>query len=49
VPRQYPAEEFKAAAAGRCDIAIIPDCDHYYKGRSDAVTTAVTDWLQKLP
>jgi pimeloyl-ACP methyl ester carboxylesterase len=49
VPRQYPAEEFKAAAAGRCDIAIIPDCDHYYKGRSEAVTTAVTDWLQKLP
>ena len=49
VPGQYPAEEFKAAAAGPCDVSIIPDCDHYYKGRSDAVTTIVTAWLQKLP
>jgi pimeloyl-ACP methyl ester carboxylesterase len=49
VPSQYPAEEFKAAAAGPCDVSIIPDCDHYYKGRSDAVTAVVTTWLQKLP
>ncbi|WP_276571619.1 alpha/beta hydrolase [Bradyrhizobium sp. dw_78] len=49
VPSQYPAEEFKAAAAGPCDIRIIPDCDHYYRGRSDAVTAVVTKWLQKLP
>jgi pimeloyl-ACP methyl ester carboxylesterase len=48
-PSQYPAEEFKAAAAGPCDVSIIPDCDHYYKGRSDAVTAVVTTWLQKLP
>jgi pimeloyl-ACP methyl ester carboxylesterase len=48
VPSQYPAEEFKVAAAGRCDVTIIPDCDHYYKGRSDAVTEVVTSWLQKL-
>jgi pimeloyl-ACP methyl ester carboxylesterase len=47
-PSQYPAEEFKAAAAGPCDVSIIPDCDHYYKGRSDAVTAVVTTWLQKL-
>jgi pimeloyl-ACP methyl ester carboxylesterase len=48
-PGQYPAEEFEAAAAGPCDVSIIPDCDHYYEGRSDAVTAAVTGWLQKLP
>jgi pimeloyl-ACP methyl ester carboxylesterase len=49
VPSQYPAEEFQAAAAGPCDVSIIPDCDHYYKGRSDAVTAVVASWLQKLP
>jgi pimeloyl-ACP methyl ester carboxylesterase len=49
VPSQYPAEEFKSAAAGPCDVSIIPDCDHYYRGRSDAVTHVVTTWLQKLP
>jgi pimeloyl-ACP methyl ester carboxylesterase len=49
VSSQYPAEEFKAAAAGPCDISIIPDCDHYYKGRSDAVAAIVSTWLQNLP
>jgi pimeloyl-ACP methyl ester carboxylesterase len=47
-PAQYPAEEFKAAAAGPCDISIIPDCDHYYKGRSDAVSAVVAGWLQRV-
>ena len=45
---QYPAEEYRAAAAGRCDIAIIPDCDHYYKARRGAVVDVVTRWLQNL-
>jgi pimeloyl-ACP methyl ester carboxylesterase len=49
VPSQYPAEEFQAAAAGPCDISIVPDCDHYYKGRSDVVAALVSTWLQKLP
>jgi len=49
VPSQYPAEEFKAAAAGPCDVSIIPDCDHYYRGRSDAVAAIVSTWLRKLP
>lgn len=48
VPSLYPAEEFKEAAAGPCDISIVPDCDHYYKGRSDAVTSVVANWLQTL-
>jgi pimeloyl-ACP methyl ester carboxylesterase len=47
-PSQYPAEEYPAAASGRCDIAIIPECDHYYKGRSKAITEVVAGWLQKL-
>jgi pimeloyl-ACP methyl ester carboxylesterase len=47
-PSQYPAEEYQAAAAGRCDIAIIPECDHYYKGRNQAVTGVVAGWLQRL-
>jgi len=49
VPSQYPAEEFKAAAAGRCDIEIIPDCDHYYRGSDEPVSNAVVNWLKKLP
>jgi fermentation-respiration switch protein FrsA (DUF1100 family) len=49
VPSQYAAEEFRAAAGGPCDVSIIPDCDHYYRGRSDPVTDVVTTWLQKLP
>ena len=47
-PSLYPVEEFKAAAAGRCDVSIIPDCDHYYKGRSDAVVATVSLWIKKL-
>ena len=41
--------EGKAAAAGPCDVSIVPDCDHYYKGRSEAVAAIVSTWLRKLP
>jgi len=41
----YPAEVFKANCAGPCDIAIIPDCDHFYVGAEERVTRAVTEWL----
>ena len=27
----YPAEKFRARAGGRCDVEIIPDCDHSTK------------------
>jgi pimeloyl-ACP methyl ester carboxylesterase len=44
---QYPAEEYKARAGGPCTVEIVPDCDHFYNGREDAVTQAVTSWLAK--
>jgi pimeloyl-ACP methyl ester carboxylesterase len=44
---QYPAEEFAKRAGGPCNVEIVPDCDHFYNGREDAVTRAVTSWLAK--
>jgi len=41
----YPAEAFQARAGGACDVEIIPDCDHFYNGREDAVIECVTSWL----
>ncbi len=46
-PRNYPAEEFQRRAAGPCDVSIIPDCDHFYKGREAAVTEVVASWLMR--
>ena len=43
----YPAEAFQARAGGPCEVDIIPDCDHFYRGREEAVITRVTAWLRK--
>ncbi len=43
----YPAEAFQKRAAGPCDVDIIPNCDHFYRGREDAVIERVTTWLRK--
>lgn len=43
----YPAEEFARRAGGPCEVAIVPDCDHFYGGREDAVMGIVTDWLAR--
>jgi pimeloyl-ACP methyl ester carboxylesterase len=43
----YPAEEF-AARAERCDVRILPNCDHYYGGLEDAVADTVTSWLNDV-
>lgn len=49
-PRElYPAEEFARRAGGRCQVEIIPDCDHFYAGREAAVTALVRAWLAHLP
>ena len=44
----YPAEAFKARAQGPCAVQIVPDCDHFYVGRENAVTDAVCSWLNSL-
>jgi len=47
-PREgYPAEEFKARSGGPCAVEIVPDCDHFYNGREEAIRTIVSSWLGK--
>ena len=43
----YPAEIFKANCPSPCDIAIVPNCDHFYVGAEERVTNAVTEWLSR--
>jgi pimeloyl-ACP methyl ester carboxylesterase len=43
----YPAEAFRDRAAGPCEVAIIPNCDHFYRGREAALIESVTAWLGK--
>jgi pimeloyl-ACP methyl ester carboxylesterase len=40
-----PTDAYKERAGGRCDVVVIPDCDHFYNGREDAVCRVVSDWL----
>lgn len=44
----YPAAAFAKATSGQAKAQIITDCDHFYTGQFDAVTSAVTNWLRTL-
>jgi pimeloyl-ACP methyl ester carboxylesterase len=44
----YPAYGFQQRAGGPCEVVIIPDCDHFYVGREDVVTSTVCEWLWRL-
>jgi pimeloyl-ACP methyl ester carboxylesterase len=46
-PANYPAEAFKQNCAGPCEVAIVPDCDHFYVGAEDQVGTIVAEWLSR--
>jgi pimeloyl-ACP methyl ester carboxylesterase len=39
----YPAEEF--AKKTNCTVKIVPDCDHFYNGREEAVANLVREFL----
>jgi pimeloyl-ACP methyl ester carboxylesterase len=43
----YPAEAFKQNCAAPCDVAIVPNCDHFYVGAEERVATIVTGWLSR--
>ena len=43
----YPAEAFKERAGGPCEVAIVPQCDHFYVGREAAICELVAGWLAK--
>lgn len=44
----YPAQEFAARSAGPCDVVVVDDCDHFYRGRESAVASIVAEWLDGL-
>ena len=46
-PENYPAERFKQNCPSACEIAIIPNCDHFYVGAEEKVVKAVTNWLAR--
>ena len=41
----YPAERFKERAGGPCDVEIVPNCNHFYVGREQAICELVSGWL----
>lgn len=43
----YPAEAFAARAGGPCEVEIVPDCDHFYTGREEAVAELIAGWLKR--
>ena len=45
--QQYPAEDFQRRAGGKCDVEIVPECDHFYVRREAAVTELVSAWLKR--
>jgi pimeloyl-ACP methyl ester carboxylesterase len=44
----YPAEEFQKRCGGKCTVAVVPQCGHFYVGREAAVTDLVCRWLEKI-
>ncbi|HXV11695.1 MAG TPA: alpha/beta hydrolase [Burkholderiales bacterium] len=44
---RYPAEEFQRVAGGPCQVEIVPDCDHFYNGREEAICELVSSWLAR--
>ena len=46
-PQRYPAKEYQRHAGGPCEVEIVPNCDHFYNGREEAVSGIVASWLKK--
>jgi pimeloyl-ACP methyl ester carboxylesterase len=46
-PETYPAEKFKARAGGRCDVEIVPNCNHFYVGCETTICELVSGWLAR--
>jgi pimeloyl-ACP methyl ester carboxylesterase len=44
----YPAYGFQQRAGGPCEVAIIPDCDHFYVGKEDEVARTIVGWLRRM-
>ncbi len=45
--QQYPAEEFQTRAGGPCDVEVVANCDHFYRGREATIADLVSGWLRR--
>ena len=46
-PREiYPAEDY-AARAKACEVRIVPNCDHFYRGHETQVAEDIAVWIKK--
>jgi len=43
----FPGSRFRELAGGPCESVVVPDCDHFYNGRSREVTALVVDFLRR--
>jgi pimeloyl-ACP methyl ester carboxylesterase len=41
----YPAEAFAERCGAPCEVQVVPDCDHFYRGREEEIARRVTWWL----
>ncbi len=46
-PTTYPAEEFCRRAGGPAEAAVVPACDHFYRGQEERVADIVAAWLAR--
>ena len=44
-PDTDPAERFNERAGGRCEVEIVPNCNHFYVGREAAICELISGWL----
>lgn len=41
----YPAHAFAEVCPAPCDVVVVDDCDHFYRGREATVAAIVAEWL----
>ena len=44
-PEIYPAQAFAEICPASCDVVVVDDCDHFYRGREATVASIVAEWL----
>ena len=44
----YPAEEYGRNAAGPCEVRILENGDHWYRGMQDEVGRSVAEWVDQV-
>ncbi len=44
----YPAEQYAARSGGPCEVRIVPNCNHFYKGHETEISESIAEWLKKI-